>query len=68
MGQPNRDLLPSSDVPLLLEKLPEPRFPLREDGPSNEASKPNTIVLGDLIQHANGCSVPEENPLGIHCH
>jgi len=56
------------DVPPVLKNLPEPRFPLGEGGPSDEASKPNTIVLGDLIQHADGRSVPEENPLGIHCH
>ena len=68
MGEPRRKLSLSLGVPLLLEKLPEPDLPLREGGSGDEASEPDAVVLGDLVQHADGCSVPEENPLGIHCH
>ena len=62
-----RDLL-FFDVPLLLQKLSEPRFPLREGSPSNEAGELDTVVFVNFIQHDNVCSVPEENPLGIHCY
>jgi len=67
-GSIEKEELLSFDVPLLLEKLPKPCLPLREGGSGDEASKPDTVVLGDLIQHADGRSVPEENSLGIHCH
>ena len=56
------------DVPRLLQKLSEPLFPLGEVGPSNEAGELDSVVLGNFIQHTNRCSVPEENPLGIHCY
>ena len=56
------------DVPFLSQQLPEPALPLGKRGPRDKASKPNSIVFLDLVQHADGSPVPEENPLGIYRH
>ena len=68
MGQPREGRSLPGNVPLLLEKLSEARFPFGEGGPGNQTSEPDAIVLGDLIQNPNGSPVTEKNPLGIHCY
>jgi hypothetical protein len=68
MGQPREVLSLPCGVALLLKKCPESYFPLGKRRPSDEARKSDTIVLGDLVQHVDGSSVPEENPFGIHSH